>query len=62
MQRWWHIVIIFLIARLIAGIVLLAIDGSAWSVELTLIIAACVAVYLLVGLAVRRWAPPRRAS
>jgi hypothetical protein len=59
-QRWWRILILFLVARLAAGLALLAYDGGiAWSMELTLLVAACVAVYVLVALAVRRWAPPR---
>lgn len=61
-RRWWHVLILFLVLRLIAGVVLLLFDGSVWSIELTLAIVAALAVYVLVALAVRRWAPPRRAS
>jgi hypothetical protein len=62
-QRWWRLLILFLVLRLLSGIVLLAFDdGFAWSIELTLIIAASLAVYLLVAFAVRLWAPPRRAN
>ena len=61
MRRLWHLLILFLVLRLVAGLVLVAIDGAAWSIELTLITAAAVAVYAAVALAVRRWAPPRRA-
>jgi hypothetical protein len=60
LHRWWHLLILFLVLRLIAGLVLLAFDDSfAWSIELTVIIAVSIAVYLLVALAVRRWAPRR---
>jgi hypothetical protein len=62
-QRWWRLLILFLVLRLTAGLALLAFDGGlAWSLELTLIIALSLAVYLLVALAVRRWSPPHRAS
>ena len=61
MRRWWRLLILFLVLRLIAGIILLFFDDSiAWSMELTLIIVAVIAVYVLVALAVRRWSPPRR--
>lgn len=63
LQRLWRILILFLVLRLIAGLVLIAFDDSfAWGIELTLILAVAVTVCLLVALAVRRWAPPRRAS
>ena len=62
LQRWWRLLILFLVLRLAAGLALLAFDGGfAWSLELTIIVACSLAVYLLVALAVRRWAPPRRA-
>lgn len=61
LRRLWHLLILFLVLRLGAGVVLVALDGAAWSIELTLIVAAAVAIYALVALAVRRWAPPRRA-
>jgi hypothetical protein len=63
MQRWWRLLILFLVLRLLVGVVMLVFDDSfALSVELTLIIAASLAVYILVALAVRRWSPPRRAN
>jgi hypothetical protein len=61
LRRLWDLLILFLVLRLAAGVLLVAIDGAAWSIELTLIVAAAVAIYALVALAVRRWAPPRRA-
>lgn len=62
MQRWWRLLILFLVLRLAAGLALLAFDGGfAWSIELTLLIAFSFAVYVLVALAVRRWSPPRRS-
>ena len=60
LRRWWHLLILFLLLRLAAGIILLFFDDAfAWSVELTLIIVAVIAAYVLVALAVRRWSPPR---
>lgn len=62
-QRWWRLLILFLVLRLAAGLALLAFDGGfAWSIELTLLVAFSLAVYVLVALAVRRWAPPRRSA
>jgi hypothetical protein len=58
----WHLLVLFLVLRLLAGLLLIAFDGGiARSVELTFIVAVCVLVYGLVALAVRQWAPPRRA-
>lgn len=63
LQRLWRLLIIFLILRLVAGIVVVAFnDGFAWGIELTLITAATVVIPVLVALAVRRWAPPHRTS
>jgi membrane protein YdbS with pleckstrin-like domain len=63
LQRLWRLLILFLVLRLIAGLVLVAFNDSfAWSIELTAIVVVGVAVYVLVALAVRRWAPPRRIS
>ena len=60
LRRWWHLLILLLVLRLLAGIVLLFFDDSfAWSIELTLMTIAAIAIYVLVALAVRRWAPPR---
>jgi hypothetical protein len=62
-QRWWRLLVLFLILRLGVGVALLAFDADfARGIELTVIVAASLAVYLLVALAVRRWAPPRRSS
>jgi hypothetical protein len=61
-RRLWHLLVLFLVLRLLAGVVLIIFDGGiARSVELTIIVAAAVVVYGLVALAVRQWAPPRRA-
>jgi hypothetical protein len=61
LRRWWHLLILFLVLRLIAGVVLLFFDDNfAWGIELTLAVIAAIAVYVLVALAVRRWSPPRR--
>ena len=62
-QRWWRLLVLFLVLRIALGLALLAFDADfARGIELTIIVAACLAVYLLVALAVRRWAPPRRSS
>ena len=62
-QRWWRLLILFLVLRLTAGLALLAFDGGfAWSIELTLLVAFSLAVYVLVALAVRRWAPPHASQ
>jgi hypothetical protein len=62
LRRLWHLLVLFLVLRLLAGVVLIVFDGGiARSMELTIIIAAAVVVYALVALAVRQWAPPRRA-
>ncbi len=63
MRRWWRLLVLFLVLRLLVGAVMLVFDDSfAWSFQLTLIIVVSLAVYILVALAVRRWSPPRRAS
>jgi hypothetical protein len=62
-QYIWRIIVLFVVLRLIAGMAIVALGGGvAWSIEVTVICAGAVAVYLLVALAVRRWAPPRRVS
>jgi hypothetical protein len=62
-QRVWRLLILFLLLRLAAGLALLAVDGDfARGIELTVIVAVSLALYLVVALAVRRWAPPRRAN
>jgi len=63
LQRLWRLLILFLVLRLIAGVVLVAFDdGFAWGIELTLIVGAAIVIPVLVALAVRRWAPPHRTS
>ncbi len=63
LQRLWRLLVLFLVLRLIAGVALVAIDdGFAWGTELTLIVGAAIVIPILVALAVRRWAPPRRTS
>lgn len=62
-QYVWRIIVLFVALRLIAGIAIVVVGGGvAWGIEVTLICAGAIAVYLLVALAVRRWAPPRRAN
>jgi hypothetical protein len=62
LRRLWRLLILFLVLRLVAGVVMIAFDGGiARSGELTVIVAVAVVVYGLVALAVRQWAPPRRA-
>ena len=61
-QRLFRLVVLFCILRFVVGIgVLLFFDrGSvAWGPELTAVVVAMLAVYVLVALAVRRWSPPR---
>jgi hypothetical protein len=63
LRRLWRLLVLFVVLRLAAGVALIAVDGGvAAGIELTLIVAAAVAVYGAVALAVRRWAPPRRIS
>ena len=61
LRQVWRIVLLFAVVRLAVGVVAVAWyeRDVALGVELWLIAAACVAVYLLVALAVRRWSPPR---
>ena len=61
-ERIVRIIVIFAVARIILGVVTIALfdrDAFTWSVELTIISAAAVAVYLVVALIVRRWTPSR---
>ena len=63
LQRLWRLLILFLVLRLLAGVVLIAFDdGFARGIELTLIVGAAIVIPVLVALAVRRWAPPHRTS
>lgn len=64
-QRLFRLVVLFCILRFVVGIgALLIFDRGAiaWGPELTAVIVAMVAVYVLVALAVRRWSPPRSSS
>ena len=64
-QRIFRLVVLFCILRFVVGIgVLLFFDRGAiaWGPELTFVVVAMVAVYVLVALAVRRWSPPRSSS
>ena len=57
------LVVLFVALRLVAGVAIIAFDGGvARGLELTVICAVAVVVYVGVALAVRRWSPPRRAS
>jgi hypothetical protein len=61
-QRIFRLVVLFCILRFVVGIgALLIFDRGAiaWGPELTFVVVAMVAVYVLVALAVRRWSPPR---
>lgn len=60
-QRLFRLVVLFCILRFVVGIaVLLFFDRGAiaWGAELTFVVIAMVAVYVLVALAVRRSSPP----
>ncbi len=64
-QRLFRLVVLFCVLRFVVGIgVLLFFDRGAvaWGPELTFVVVAMVAVYVLVALAVRRWSPPRAPS
>jgi hypothetical protein len=64
-QRIFRLVVLFCVLRVAAGLAAILLfdrDAMAWGVELTLIVVAMLAIYLLVALAVRRWAPPRPAA
>ena len=60
-QRLFRLIVLFCILRFVVGIaVLLLFDRGAiaWGAELTFVVIAMLAVYLIVALAVRRWSPP----
>jgi hypothetical protein len=62
-RRLWGLVVLFVVLRLLLGVAFIAFNGGiARSYELTLLCLIAVVVYVGVALAVRRWAPPRRAS
>ena len=61
-QRLFRLIVLFCVLRFIVGIGFLLIfnrGAIAWGPELTAVVVAMVAVYVLVALAVRRWSPPR---
>jgi hypothetical protein len=56
------VLLAFAIARVLAGLIIIVFfqrDAVAWSMEITLLLAAAVVACALATLAVRRWAPPR---
>ncbi len=62
-QRVFRLIVLFCALRLafgIGAILLLDRGAVAWGWELTLVVLAAVAVYVLVALAVRRYLIPRR--
>jgi hypothetical protein len=60
-DRAFRLIVLFAVARILAGltIALFDRDAVAWGIELTLIVAATIAVCLIVALVVRRWSAPR---
>jgi hypothetical protein len=63
-RRVWQLIVLFCVLRLVAGVAVIVLfdrGAVAWGWELTGIVAAMLVVYLSVALAVRWWAPPRRA-
>ncbi len=64
-QRLFRLVVLFIVLRLVVGVaVLLFFDRGAvaWGWEVTLVVVAMLAAYVLVALAVRRWSPPRTSA
>jgi hypothetical protein len=63
-SRIFGILVLLAVVRIVTGLVLAAMadDVSAWGVPATIITVFVVVVCLLVGLAVRLWAPPRRVN
>ena len=64
-RRGFRLIVLYCILRFVVGIAAIAIfdrDAIAWGHELTMIVTTMVAVYVLVALAVRRYAPPRRPA
>ena len=64
LRRVWQLIVMFCVLRIIAGVAVIILfdrDAVAWGWELTGIVAAMLVVYVSVALAVRLWAPPRRA-
>ncbi|HYM14409.1 MAG TPA: hypothetical protein VEZ14_02495 [Dehalococcoidia bacterium] len=63
-RRVWRVVVLFCVLRFAVGVVALLFfqrDAIAVGPELTVLVAATLAVYLLVALAVRWWSPARGA-
>ena len=61
-QRLFRLVVLFIVLRLVVGVVVLLFfdrGAVAWGWEVTFVVVAMLAVYVLVALAVRRWSPPR---
>ena len=64
-QRLFRLIVLFCILRFVVGIAVLVFfdrDAIAWGPELTFVVIAMLAVYVLVALAVRRWSPPRTST
>ncbi len=64
-QRLFRLVILFCILRFVVGIGALLIfdrDAITWGPELTFVVVAILAVYMLVALAVRSWSPLRASD
>ena len=64
LRRSFRLVVLFCVLRFVVGIGAIVVferDSIAWGYELTAIVLAMLAVYVLVALAVRRWAPPCRS-
>jgi hypothetical protein len=64
-QRLFRLVVLFCILRVVVGVAALLFfdrDAVAWGLELTLMVAAMLAIYVLVALAVRRWSPPHTSA
>jgi hypothetical protein len=64
LRRLWQLLVLFCVLRIVAGVAVIVLfdrDAVAWGWELTGIVCATLVVYVSVALAVRWWAPPRRA-
>jgi hypothetical protein len=57
-----RVLLVFALARVLAGVLIIAFfgrDSVAWSYGLTAMLAVAMALCLFAALAIRRWAPPR---
>jgi hypothetical protein len=57
-----RVLLLFAVARVALGIVMIAFferDSVAWSYQMTLLLAAGLALCIVAAYAVRRWSPPR---